>query len=102
MQTITVIIAGLSTGIAAAWDYLKAYAVDCLLTSFLFCFIGYFNGCGQTFFVIIQGFVGAFCRRLPVALLMSCQCRVLCSVWAFPSRLPQWCRFCSSTALSWG
>lgn len=26
--------------IAAAWEYLKAYAIDCLLTSFLFCFIG--------------------------------------------------------------
>lgn len=30
--------------ILAAADYLKAYAIDCLLTSFLFCFIGYFNG----------------------------------------------------------
>lgn len=26
---------------AAAYDYLKAYAIDCLLTCFLFCFIGY-------------------------------------------------------------
>lgn len=56
--------------IAAAWEYLKAYAIDCLLTSFLFCFIGYFNGCGQTLFVMLQGFAGAFCVRLPVALLM--------------------------------
>ena len=57
--------------IQAAWDYLKAYAMDCLFTSFLFCFIGYFNGFGQTLFVMIQGFVGAFCVRLPVAFLMS-------------------------------
>jgi len=57
--------------IAAAWEYLKAYAIDCLLTSFLFCFIGYFNGCGQTLFVMVQGFIGAFCVRLPVALLVS-------------------------------
>ena len=57
--------------ILASWEYLKAYAIDCLLTSFLFCFIGYFNGCGQTFFVMVQGFVGAFGVRLPVALLMS-------------------------------
>ena len=57
--------------VAAAWEYLKAYAIDCLLTSFLFCFIGYFNGRGQTFFVMVQGFAGAFGVRLPVALLMS-------------------------------
>ena len=57
--------------IAAAWAYLKAYAIDCLLTSFLFCFTGYFNGCGQTVFVMVQGFVGALGVRLPMAFLMS-------------------------------
>ena len=57
--------------IAAAWEYLKAYAIDCLLTSFLFCFVGYFNGHGQTVFVMVQGFVGALGVRLPVAFLMS-------------------------------
>ena len=57
--------------IGAAWEYLKAYAIDCLLTSFLFCFVGYFNGHGQTVFVMVQGFVGALGVRLPVALLMS-------------------------------
>lgn len=60
-----------SAVILAAWEYLKAYAIDCLLTSFLFCFIGYFNGHGQTLFVMVQGFIGAFGIRLPVALLMS-------------------------------
>lgn len=57
--------------IAAAWEYLKAYAIDCLLTSFLFCFTGYFNGHGNTVFVMIQGFAGAIGVRLPVAFLMS-------------------------------
>ena len=57
--------------IAAAWEYLKAYAIDCLLTSFLFCFVGFFNGCGQTLFVMAQGMVGALGVRLPVALLVS-------------------------------
>ena len=56
---------------AAAWEYLKAYAIDCLLTSFLFCFVGFFNGCGQTLFVMAQGMVGALGVRLPVALLVS-------------------------------
>ena len=57
--------------VAAGWDYLKGYAIDCLLTSFLFCFIGYFNGCGYTFFTMIQGVVGAFCVRVPVSILMK-------------------------------
>ncbi len=57
--------------ILAAAEYLKAYAIDCLLTSFLFCFIGYFNGCGRTTFVMLQGIIGAFGVRLPVSWIMS-------------------------------
>lgn len=56
---------------AAAAQYLKGYAIDVLLTSFLFCFIGYFNGCGNTTFVMLQGLVGAFGVRIPVSWLMS-------------------------------
>ena len=59
--------------IAAAAEYLKAYAIDCLLTSFLFCFMGYFNGTGDTVFVMVQGIVGAFGVRLPVSWLVSRQ-----------------------------
>ena len=57
--------------IVHAWDYLKAYAIDTIMTSFLFCFMGYFNGCGRTLFVMIQGLAGAFLVRIPVSYLMS-------------------------------
>ena len=57
--------------VACAHDYLKAYAIDCLLTAILFCFIGYFNGCGKTLFVMLQGVFGAFCVRIPAVYLMS-------------------------------
>lgn len=57
--------------IVAAADYLKAYAVDTLIVSFLFCFIGYFNGCGRTAFVMLQGVAGAFFVRIPISFLMS-------------------------------
>ena len=57
--------------IASAHDSLKAYAIDCMLTAVLFCFIGYFNGCGKTLFVMLQGIIGAFCVRIPVVYLMS-------------------------------
>lgn len=57
--------------IEQAFLYLKAYAIDTLLTSILFCCIGYYNGCGKTLFVMVQGIVGAFCVRVPVVILMS-------------------------------
>ncbi len=57
--------------IVAAADYMKAYAIDCMFTSFLFCFIGYFNGCGNTVFVMIQGLIGAFGVRVPISWIVS-------------------------------
>lgn len=56
---------------AASADYLKAYAFDCILTSFLFCFIGYFNGRGWTRFVMVQGIAGSFGVRIPVSAIVS-------------------------------
>ena len=58
-------------GVVSAADYLRAYGIDCVLTPFLFCFIGYFNGCGDTTFVMLQGIVGGIGVRLPLAWLMS-------------------------------
>ena len=57
--------------ILASHDYLKAYSIDCVLTAVMFCFVGFFNGCERTVFVMIQGIVGAFCVRVPVVYLMS-------------------------------
>lgn len=57
--------------IAAAADYLRAYAIDCLLTCFLFCFIGFFNGMELTTFVMAQGIIGAFLVRVPISFMMS-------------------------------
>ena len=57
--------------IIAAADYLKAYAIDCLFTCFLFCFIGFYNGMEYTRFVMVQGLIGAFCVRVPVSFIMS-------------------------------
>ncbi|MCR5770001.1 MAG: MATE family efflux transporter [Butyrivibrio sp.] len=57
--------------ILAAADYLKAYAIDCLLTCFLFCFVGFYNGMEYTRFVMVQGIIGAFAVRVPVSFIMS-------------------------------
>ena len=57
--------------VAAGADYLRAYGIDCLLTCFLFCFIGFYNGYGKTVLVMVQGIVGAFAVRIPIAYIMS-------------------------------
>jgi Na+-driven multidrug efflux pump len=57
--------------IAACAEYMKAYSIDCILVSFLFCFIGYFNGCGNTVFVMVQGILAAFLVRIPFSYFMS-------------------------------
>ena len=57
--------------IQLGWDYLKAYAIDCILTAIFFSMTGFFNGCGYTRFVMIQGVIGAFLVRIPVSWIMS-------------------------------
>ena len=59
--------------IAAAADYLKAYAIDCLFTAIFFCYTGFYNGIGMTKFVMVQGIIGAFGVRVPVSYLISRQ-----------------------------
>ncbi len=57
--------------IAVAAEYLKAYAIDTLLVSVMFCMSGYFSGCGHTTFAMVQGVIGAFCVRIPMSYFMS-------------------------------
>ncbi len=57
--------------VAAAADYLKAYAIDCMFTAIFFCFTGFYNGIGMTKFVMIQGIIGALGVRVPVSYIMS-------------------------------
>jgi Na+-driven multidrug efflux pump len=59
--------------ILASADYLKSYALDCLFTAFLFCFMGYFNGHARSSFVMVQGLIQSFLIRLPISWYMSIQ-----------------------------
>ncbi|MFI3176636.1 MAG: MATE family efflux transporter [Eubacteriales bacterium] len=56
---------------AASIMYLKAYAFDTIFVTVMFCMTGYFNGIGKTNFVMVQGVVGAFCVRIPMAFFIS-------------------------------
>lgn len=57
--------------IAQSADYLKGFSIDCILTCILFSSVGYFNGCGKSIPVMIQGITSAFFVRFPVSILMS-------------------------------
>lgn len=59
--------------VLAAADYLKAYAIDCMFTAIFFCYVGFYNGIGQTKFVMMQGIIGAFFVRVPVSYIISGQ-----------------------------
>ncbi|WP_167959165.1 MATE family efflux transporter [Anaerosporobacter faecicola] len=59
--------------IARSWEYLKGFAPEAVLTSFLFSYIGYFNGHGMTLFVMAQGLAQTFLVRLPMSYIMSIQ-----------------------------
>lgn len=54
-------------------DYLKGFALEAIVTSFLFSYMGYFNGPGKTMFVMLQGLAQSFLVRLPMAYIMSIQ-----------------------------
>ena len=52
-------------------EYLRGFALEAVVTSILFSFIGYYNGHQKTVFVMIQGLLQTLLVRLPVAYLMS-------------------------------
>lgn len=57
--------------IAQSALYLKGFSAECILTCVLFSSIGYFNGCGNSIPVMVQGMTSAFCIRIPVSVFMS-------------------------------
>ena len=59
--------------IAQSWDYLRGFSLEAILTAILFSFMGYYNGHGQTLWVMLQGIAQTFLVRLPFAYIMSIQ-----------------------------
>lgn len=51
--------------------YLKTYSLDCVLTSIVFCFNGYFNGCQKTVFTMAHSLISTFLGRIPITFFMS-------------------------------
>lgn len=51
--------------------YLQSYSIDTVLVCFIFCFTGFFNGLGETTFVMLQAILGSFLIRIPLAYIIS-------------------------------
>lgn len=64
---------GSEQDIARAFEYLRGFAPEAVLTSVLFSFLGYFNGHSRSTFVMAQSIAQAFLIRLPVSYFMSIQ-----------------------------
>ena len=59
--------------IAKAFEYLKGFALESVVTAILFSLGGYFNGYGKTGWVMTQGLIQTLVVRLPLAYIMSIQ-----------------------------
>lgn len=71
------LLSGIFTGdaavIARAFEFLKGFAPEAVVTSILFSYMGYFNGHSRSVFVMAQGLAQSFLVRLPMSYLMSIQ-----------------------------
>ncbi len=57
--------------IVRAFEFLRGFAPEAVVTCILFSFMGYFNGHSRSLFVMIQGLAQSFLIRLPMSYLMS-------------------------------
>lgn len=56
-----------------AYDYLKGFSMETIVTAVLFSMVGYFNGNNKTLWVMTQGLIQTLLIRLPMAYVMSIQ-----------------------------
>lgn len=56
---------------AAGAQYLRSFSIDYLMVAFVFCYNGFFNGCGSTTFSMVNGLVSTILVRVPLAFLFS-------------------------------
>lgn len=57
--------------ILRTFEYLRGFALEAIVTSVLFSFLGYFNGHSKSVFVMVQGLIQSFLIRLPMSYIMS-------------------------------
>lgn len=60
-----------SAVIVRAFEYLRGFAPEAVVTSIMFSFMGYFNGHEKSMFVMAQSLAQSFIVRLPMSYIMS-------------------------------
>lgn len=65
------VFSGNEQDIARAFEYLRGFAPEAIITSILFSFMGYFNGHSKSLFVMGQSLAQSFLVRLPMSYIMS-------------------------------
>lgn len=70
-QSFTRIFTNEQAVIESAALYLKSFSMDCLLVAFVFCFNGFYSGCGKSLFTMIHGVAATFIVRVPVTYAVS-------------------------------
>ncbi|MDO5345507.1 MAG: MATE family efflux transporter [Lachnospiraceae bacterium] len=57
--------------IVAAGQYMRAYTIDCILVSFVFCTNSYFNSYGKSLISFIHSMIATFGVRIPATYFLS-------------------------------
>lgn len=53
--------------------YLRGFSFDCVFVCLVFCMNGFFNGCGNTTYTMINNLTATFFLRIPVTFIFSMQ-----------------------------
>ena len=56
-----------------AFEFLRGFSPEAVVTCILFSYLGYFNGHSKSLFVMVQGLLQTFLIRLPMSYIMSIQ-----------------------------
>lgn len=70
-ETFTAIFSKDRDVISMAGLYLKSFSIDCIMVAFVFCFNGFFSGCGKTIFTMTHSLIATFLVRIPVTYFVS-------------------------------
>ncbi len=70
-STLTGIFSSDPAVIAAAAQYLRSYALDCVLVCFIFCLNSYFSGSGRSVIAFAHSMAATFGVRIPMSYLIS-------------------------------
>ena len=70
-QTLTVIFTNVPQVVVKAGEYLKSYALDCVLVAFIFCPNAYFGAVGKSYLSFVHSILATFAFRIPFTFVFA-------------------------------